>query len=86
MYNSIVTPALWTAAVVESTPLVTEVTFTPDIEPLIISSPIFKNTVPLEGKLVEEARTTVVSAAVKAVLSVVDIPEVTPDIVTLLEV
>ena len=85
MYNSIVSPTACAAASESPIPLVKLEMVVPDIVPEIISFAIFTVTVPELGKFVAEASIKLVDVVVNAfVASVVDIPDDTPVITTLL--
>ena len=78
-------PTACAAASEEPIPLVKLDSVVPDIVPVIISFAIFTVTVPEVGKLVEDVRVKLVDVVVNAlVASVVDIPDDTPVMTTLL--
>ena len=78
-------PTACSAASESPIPLVKLEMVVPDIVPEIISFAILMCTVPDEGKFVADASVKLVDVVVSAfVESVVDIPEVTPVITTLL--
>jgi len=85
IYNSIVSPTACAAASESPTPLVKLDIVVPDIVPEIISLLILTYTVPELGKFVAEVSIKLVEEVVNAfVASVVDIPEDTPVMTTLL--